>query len=72
MGTSGLLGFVINGKLRVTYVHFDSYPGGLGVGIASFITEIWRKKSKLPRNERYKAIAERVQKIKVRHAITIS
>ncbi|KAI0085018.1 hypothetical protein BDY19DRAFT_967623 [Irpex rosettiformis] len=37
MGTRGLLGYIIHGKHRGTYVHFDSYPQGLGTDIASFL-----------------------------------
>jgi len=30
MGTRGSWGFIVGGKRWETYVHFDSYPGGLG------------------------------------------
>jgi hypothetical protein len=33
MGTRGLWGFVIDGETKVTYNHFDSYPGGLGTDL---------------------------------------
>ena len=37
MGTRGLLGFIIAGRRRASYNHFDSYPSGLGAQIAKFI-----------------------------------
>lgn len=33
MGTRGLHGFCINGKVKVTYNQFDTYPGGGGIGL---------------------------------------
>lgn len=33
MGTRGLWGFVIDGETKVTYNHYDSYPGGLGTDL---------------------------------------
>jgi len=33
MGTRGLMGFRIDGKDKVTYNHFDSYPDGLGESV---------------------------------------
>jgi len=33
MGTRGIWGFVIDGETKVTYNHFDSYPGGLGTDL---------------------------------------
>ncbi|MCK5610749.1 hypothetical protein KAR91_53240 [Candidatus Pacearchaeota archaeon] len=37
MGTRGSFGFQINGKLKVTYNHFDSYPEGLGGDVIGFM-----------------------------------
>lgn len=37
MGTRGLLGFIIAGRRRASYNHFDSYPSGLGAQVAKFI-----------------------------------
>ena len=37
MGTRGAYGFRKDGKLKVTYNHFDSYPDWLGASIAEFI-----------------------------------
>lgn len=37
MGTGGLIGFIIKGKARGTYNHFDSYPRGLGKDVLDFI-----------------------------------
>lgn len=31
MGTRGAVGFLVNGEKKLTYNHFDSYPGGLGI-----------------------------------------
>lgn len=40
MGTRGLLGFVIDGQLKAAYNHFDSYPGGLGLGVLEFARQV--------------------------------
>ncbi len=37
MGTRGAYGFHMNGKDKITYNHFDSYPIGLGSDVAAFI-----------------------------------
>jgi hypothetical protein len=37
MGTRGVWGFIINGKEKITYNHFDSYPEGLGKDIFVFV-----------------------------------
>jgi hypothetical protein len=37
MGTRGAIGFRINGKDKVTYNHFDSYPTGIGVQVVEFL-----------------------------------
>lgn len=39
MGTSGVYGFRKNGKDKVTYNHYDSYPSGLGKAVAEFCIE---------------------------------
>ena len=38
MGTRGLWGFRNEGKDKLTYNHFDSYPTGLGETVRKFIT----------------------------------
>ena len=40
MGTRGAYGFRLEGKDKVTYNHFDSYPSGLGNDVAKFLKEI--------------------------------
>jgi hypothetical protein len=40
MGTRGLIGFVIKGRRRATYNHFDSYPEGLGFDVLRFILSL--------------------------------
>lgn len=40
MGTSGLFGFVYNGKYYVVYNHYDSYPDGLGQDIINEIKKM--------------------------------
>lgn len=40
MSTRGIYGFKHNNKDILLYNHFDSYPGGLGVAILSFIEKI--------------------------------
>ncbi|KAI0085020.1 hypothetical protein BDY19DRAFT_997092 [Irpex rosettiformis] len=40
MGTRGLLGYIIRGKYRGTYNHFDSYPESLGTEIAEFLSTL--------------------------------
>lgn len=37
MGTRGAFGFRINNEDKVTYNNFDSYPGGLGDEVVTFI-----------------------------------
>lgn len=37
MGTRGLCGFVVDGEVRSSYNHFDSYPSGLGADIVEQI-----------------------------------
>jgi len=39
MGTRGAYGFRINGKDKITYNHYDSYPSYLGSSILGFIEE---------------------------------
>lgn len=36
MGTRGLVGFTVDGQVKMTYNHFDSYPTGLGVDVVTF------------------------------------
>lgn len=36
MGTRGAYGYIKDGKPKVTYNHFDSYPTGLGEGILAY------------------------------------
>lgn len=40
MGTRGLYGVVVNGEVKASYNHFDSYPSGLGVDIVKFVQGI--------------------------------
>lgn len=37
MGTRGLWGFIDGERELLTYNHFDSYPGGLGNGVLTFM-----------------------------------
>ena len=37
MGTRGLLGFIIKGKKKGSYNHWDSYPSGLGMEIITWL-----------------------------------
>ena len=39
MGTRGLYGFRKNGKDKITYNHWDSYPEGLGQNVLNFVKE---------------------------------
>jgi hypothetical protein len=45
MGTRGLYGFVHKEKEYLTYSHFDSYPGGLGLGLLAWARGVkdWRE-----------------------------
>jgi len=52
MGTRGLFGFVKNGKPKLMYNHFDSYPEGLGKCMCEFIST----SNKFELNDMYKAI----------------
>jgi hypothetical protein len=40
MGTRGFIGFVIDGKEKITYNHFDSYPEGLGMEMLTWFRDI--------------------------------
>ncbi len=40
MGTRGLHGFHVNGKTKVTYNQFDTYPTGVGIGILEELREL--------------------------------
>lgn len=37
MGTRGLMGLVIDGEVKATYNHYDSYPSGLGEEILKLV-----------------------------------
>lgn len=37
MGTRGLFGFVVDGEVKVTYNHADSYPSGLGSDVLDWL-----------------------------------
>lgn len=39
MGTRGLMAFVIDGETKAGYVHFDSYPSGLGADVLEWLHE---------------------------------
>lgn len=39
MGTSGNMAFVADGKTKAGYVHFDSYPSGLGADVLEWLHE---------------------------------
>lgn len=40
MGTRGFVAFVVDGVEKVAYNHFDSYPGGLGEDVRSWLSSI--------------------------------
>lgn len=40
MGTRGAVGFILDGKEKITYNHFDSYPSGLGNEVLDFLHSI--------------------------------
>jgi hypothetical protein len=40
MGTRGLHGFHVNGKTKVTYNQFDTYPGGIGLRILGELRDL--------------------------------
>ena len=37
MGTRGFVGFFVNGELKATYNHSDSYPDGLGLDVLRWL-----------------------------------
>jgi hypothetical protein len=37
MGTRGFVGFVVNGTEKIAYNHWDSYPGGVGRDVLSWL-----------------------------------
>lgn len=39
MGTRGAIGFIVDGKEKVTYNHYDSYPSSLGLEVLEFIAK---------------------------------
>lgn len=39
MSTRGAIGFRVNAVDKVTYNHFDSYPGGIGIDVVNFISK---------------------------------
>ena len=41
MGTSGNMAFVADGKTKAGYVHFNSYPSGLGADILGWLREVY-------------------------------
>lgn len=41
MGTSGNMVFVVDGQMKAGYVHFDSYPSGLGADVLEWLREQW-------------------------------
>ena len=43
MGTSGNMAFVIDGETKAGYVHFDSYPSGLGADMLEWLRENYAK-----------------------------
>lgn len=55
MGTRGILGFVIDGQVKATYNHFDSYPSYLGVKVLDYVKGIKDRA----------ALAEQIKALKV-------
>lgn len=45
MGTSGLMAFVVDGETKAGYVHFDSYPSGLGADVLEWLHEALNEQS---------------------------
>lgn len=39
MGTRGLMAFTVDGETKAGYVHFDSYPSGLGADVLEWLHE---------------------------------
>lgn len=39
MGTRGLLGVVVDGVVKATYNHFDSYPDALGLAVLEYVQQ---------------------------------
>lgn len=37
MGTRGFVGFVVDGQEKIGYNHWDSYPGGLGLSVLTWL-----------------------------------
>ena len=40
MGTRGIHGFLINGKLKISYNQFDMYPGGVGTTLVDELRKL--------------------------------
>jgi hypothetical protein len=47
MGTRGFLGFVNNGVEKITYNHYDAYPGGIGTDLLAELPELVKDYDKL-------------------------
>lgn len=43
MGTRGLMAFVVDGETKAGYVHFDSYPSGLGADVLDWLRASWQR-----------------------------
>lgn len=39
MGTRGFVGFVVDGTEKISYNHWDSYPGGLGLDVLKWLRQ---------------------------------
>ena len=56
MGTRGAIGFRINGKDKIMYNHFDSYPSALGTDVVNFAKTILNNDSLRKKIEELRAI----------------
>jgi hypothetical protein len=67
MGTRGVMAFAIDGALKATYNHWDSYPGGLGNDILKWLrsADIQAAREKARRmfavNENFKPTPEELE-----------
>lgn len=52
MGTRGFIGLVVDEQQKITYNHFDSYPGGVGAQVLAYLRDATKDMAKLTEQAR--------------------
>lgn len=60
MGTSGLMAFVVDGETKAGYVHFDSYPSGLGADVLEWLRECGENDGVTNQMQRVRHLAQKL------------